>query len=92
MFIITHERGYTKILASGKLKHADYIKHLVPTIEKLAKDSDFRVMVVLNDMHGIELKAILDDLKFYIKNRRKFDKIVFMSNYLFIDSYHPLSL
>ena len=79
MFIITHERGYTKIIASGKLKHADYIKHLVPTIEKLAKDSDFRVMVILNDMQGIELKAILDDLKFYIKNRRKFDKIAIVT-------------
>jgi hypothetical protein len=57
MFIITQERGYTKIIASGQLKHADYIKHLVPSIEKLAKDSDFRVMVILNDMKGIDVTA-----------------------------------
>jgi hypothetical protein len=30
-------------------------------------------------MQAIELKAILDDLKFYIKNIRKFDKIAIVT-------------
>ncbi|MED7789273.1 STAS/SEC14 domain-containing protein [Francisella sp. 19X1-34] len=80
MFIITTENGYTKIVAKGKLLHADYINSLIPSIEKLAKDDKFKIMVVMNDMKGIELKAVIDDLKTYIKNRNKFDRVAIVTN------------
>lgn len=80
MFIITNENGYTKLIANGNLKHADYIHNLLPNIKKVAANNDFRIMVVLNDMQKAELKTILSDIKTYTQNKNNFDRIAIVTS------------
>jgi hypothetical protein len=80
MFKITNEAGYTKIVVNGKLTHADYIDTLIPKFEEISKSSYIKIMMVMNGFEGIELKAMLDDLKPACKYRKDFEKVAVVTH------------
>ena len=87
MFVITNERGYTKIVAQAILKHSDYIYNLIPSINKITSGSQFRIMVVLNDVQSIEIKALLKDLNIYVSHKNKANKIAIVTKKRFLLLY-----
>jgi DNA-binding protein HU-beta len=80
MFKISKEYGYTKIITQGKIKHTDYVDTLVPELESISASGSIKIMVDMTKFDGIELKAMLDDLKIGIKYRKLFNKIAIVSN------------
>jgi DNA-binding protein HU-beta len=80
MFKISKESGYTKIIAQGKIKHSDYVDTLIPELERISASGSVKIMVDMTMFDGIELKAMLDDLKTVIKYRKVFDKVVIVSD------------
>ncbi|AXA33494.1 STAS/SEC14 domain-containing protein [Francisella adeliensis] len=75
MFNITDESGYTKIEVEGKLTHKDYVETLIPKFEELAGKGKLKVLVIMSNFEGIEVKAMLDDLKTAVKHRKDFEKV-----------------
>ena len=80
MLKISKESGYTKIIAQGKIKHTDYVDTLIPELESISASGSIKIMVDMTMFDGIELKAMLDDLKTVIKYRNVFDKVVIVSD------------
>jgi hypothetical protein len=80
MFKISKESGYTKIIAQGKIKHTDYVDTLIPELESISASGSMKIMVNMTMFDGIELKAMLDDLKTVIKYRKVFDKVAIVSD------------
>lgn len=80
MFNILKEDGYTKVVVEGKLKHSDYIDTLIPKLDELSKLGSIKIMMVMTDFAGIELKAILDDIKTVLKHRKTFNKVAIVTN------------
>ena len=51
---------------SGKLLHQDY-ERFVPLLEKLIEEhGSVRCLVEMTDLHGIELRALWDEIKFHV--------------------------
>lgn len=60
--------------ASGKLLHDDYDR-FVPKLEKLiAEHGSIRCLVELADLHGIELRALWDEIKFDVRHARQIER------------------
>ena len=52
----------------GKLEHADYEK-LIPRLEAwLAEHGSIRCLVDMREFHGVELRAIWDELRFDVRH------------------------
>ena len=80
MFKISKESGYTKIVAHGTLKHSDYVDTLIPELDKISAEGSIKIMVDMTMFDGIEIKAMLDDLKTLIKYRKVFDQVAIVSD------------
>jgi|SaaInl4_135m_RNA_FD_contig_31_657549_length_488_multi_3_in_0_out_0_1 hypothetical protein len=61
---------------SGKLTHEDYVEHIIPKIDAvLEKHKKMSLYFELEDFHGWEWQAALDDFKTGVKHRRDIDKV-----------------
>ena len=59
---------------SGKLLHQDY-KQFVPRLESLIQEyGSIRCLVEMIDLHGIELRALWDEIKFDIRHARQIER------------------
>jgi hypothetical protein len=59
---------------SGKLLHQDY-QNFVPTVEKLIEEhGTVRCLIDMVDFHGIELRALWDELKFDVRHARQIER------------------
>ena len=59
---------------SGKLLHQDY-ELFVPALEKLIeKHGSIRCLVEMIDLHGIELRALWDEIKFDVRHARQIER------------------
>ena len=59
---------------SGKLLHEDY-ERFVPLLEKLIEDhGSIRCLVELTDLHGIEPRALWDEIKFDVHHARQIER------------------
>ena len=53
---------------SGKLLHQDY-QQFVPALEKLIEEHGcIRCLIEMTDFHGIELRALWDEIKFDVRH------------------------
>jgi hypothetical protein len=70
-------RGSGKVFGmkvSGKLLHQDY-QQFVPMLEKLIEDhGSIRCLVEMTDLHGIELRALWDEIKFDVRHSRQIER------------------
>lgn len=64
----------------GKLTHKDYINTLIPAIDELAKKGTIKVMIIIDDFTGMELKAIVDDFRTAISHRKDFAKMAIVTH------------
>ena len=71
------ERGSGKVFGmkvSGKLLHRDY-QRFVPILEKLIEENgSVRCLVEMTDFHGIELRALWDEIKFDVRHARQIER------------------
>ncbi len=59
---------------SGRLLHRDY-EEFVPKIEELiAAHGSVRCLVEMADLHGIELRALWDEIRFDIRHARRIER------------------
>lgn len=59
---------------SGKLLHRDY-QQFVPMLEKLIeRNGRIRCLVEMTDLHGIELRALWDEIKFDVRHARQIER------------------
>jgi SpoIIAA-like len=59
---------------SGKLLHEDYRK-FVPMLEKLIEEhGSIRCLIEMTDLHGIELRALWDEVKFDVRHARQIER------------------
>lgn len=59
---------------SGKLLHQDYTQ-FVPILEKLiAEHGSVRCLVEMVEFHGIELRALWDEIKFDVRHARQIER------------------
>jgi hypothetical protein len=59
---------------SGKLLHQDY-QEFVPMLEKLIEEhGGIRCLVEMTDLHGIELRALWDEIKFDVQHARQIER------------------
>ena len=71
------ERGSGKVFGmkvSGKILHRDY-QHFVPMLEKLIEEhGSVRCLIEMIDFHGIELRALWDEIKFDVRHARRIER------------------
>ena len=59
---------------SGKLLHQDY-QQFVPLLEKLIKEhGSVRCFIEMTEFHGIELRALWDEIKFDVRHARQVER------------------
>jgi hypothetical protein len=59
---------------SGRLLHRDY-REFVPKLEKLIADhGSIRCLVELTDLHGIELRALWDEIQFDVRHAGQIER------------------
>ena len=59
---------------SGKVLHQDY-ERFVPLLEKLIEDhGSVRCLVEMTDLHGIEPRALWDEIKFDVRHARQIER------------------
>jgi hypothetical protein len=59
---------------SGKLLHQDY-QQFVPRLERLIQEyRSIRCLIEMTDVHGIELRALWDEIKFDVRHARQIDR------------------
>ncbi len=59
---------------SGKLLHDDY-QQFVPMLEKLIEEhGSVRCLVEMTDFHGVELRALWDEVKFDVRHSRQIER------------------
>ena len=72
------ERGSGKVFGmkvSGKLLHRDY-QQFVPMLEKLIEEhGSVRCLIEMTDFHGIELRALWDEIKFDVRHARQIERL-----------------
>jgi hypothetical protein len=62
------------VRVSGKLAHQDY-ECFVPLLEKLIEEhGSVRCLVEMTDLHGIELRALWDEIKFDVRHARQIER------------------
>jgi hypothetical protein len=70
-------RGSGKVFGmrvSGKILHQDY-QQFVPMLEKLIEEhGSIRCLVEMTDLHGIELRALWDEIKFDVRHSRQIER------------------
>ena len=70
-------RGSGKVFGmrvSGKILHQDY-EQFVPRLEKLIEErGSIRCLVEMTDLHGIELRALWDEIKFDVRHARQIER------------------
>ena len=80
MITVQDKGRYCEVSLKGKITHADY-ELFIPTIENLLNDSDnFKVLVNVMEMNGLEMQVFVDDFKFGMKHRKDFHKIALLGN------------
>ena len=69
--IETLSRGSARVFGmklSGKVLHKDY-ERFVPMLEKLIQEhGTIRCLVEMTDLHGVELRALWDEVKFDMRH------------------------
>ncbi len=66
--------------AGGKLTHEDY-QGLIPQLEKaIADHGKISILMELQDLTGMEPRAVLDDLAFDIHHFRDFDRLAMVGD------------
>lgn len=75
MFELAEESGpFVVIRASGKLDAQDY-QVLVPELERIIEsEGKLRLLLLLEDFHGWDAGALLEDLRFDIAHRTDFER------------------
>ena len=59
---------------SGKLVHQDY-QQFVPRLEQLIEEhGSVRCFIEMTDFHGIELRALWDEIKFDVRHARQIER------------------
>jgi SpoIIAA-like len=59
---------------SGKILHEDY-QQFVPMLEQLIeKHGAIRCLFEMTDLHGIELRALWDEIKFDVRHARQIER------------------
>ena len=59
---------------SGKILHRDY-QQFVPSLEELIEEhGSIRCLVEMTDLHGLELRALWDEIKFDIHHARQIER------------------
>ena len=59
---------------SGKILHEDY-QQFVPMLEKLIEEHGaIRCLVEMIELHGIELRALWDEIKFDVRHARQIER------------------
>ncbi len=70
-------RGSGKVFGmrvSGKVLHQDY-QQFVPRLEELIQEhGSIRCLVEMTDLHGIELRALWDEIKFDVRHSRQIER------------------
>jgi len=70
-------RGSGKVFGmrvSGKILHQDY-QQFVPRLEKLIEEhGSIRCLVEMTDLHGMELRALWDEIKFDVRHSRQIER------------------
>jgi hypothetical protein len=70
-------RGSGKVIGmrvSGKLLHQDY-QQFVPRLEKLIEEhGSIRCLVEMTQLHGMELRALWDEVKFDVRHSRQIER------------------
>ncbi|MGO8901731.1 MAG: STAS/SEC14 domain-containing protein [Isosphaeraceae bacterium] len=62
------------VRVSGKLAHQDY-ERFVPLLGKLIEEhGSVRCLVEMTDLHGIELRALWDEIKFDVRHARQIER------------------
>ncbi len=62
------------IQVSGKLLHRDY-QEFVPMLEKrIEEHGSVRCFIELTEFHGIELRALWDEIKFDVQHARQIER------------------
>ena len=71
------DRGSGKVFGmrvSGKILHQDY-QEFVPRLEKLIEEhGSIRCLVEMTDLHGIELRALWDEINFDVRHARQIER------------------
>lgn len=74
MITMHHEDGLAVLEATEKIRQEDY-QRIVPQLEKaLEEKGKLRCLVHLHDIDGIELRALVEELKFDIAHRKHFER------------------
>jgi len=64
----------------GKLEHADYEK-LIPSLEAwLTEHGSIRCLVDMREFHGVELRAVLDELRFDVQHASEIERCGVLGN------------
>jgi SpoIIAA-like len=59
---------------SGKILHQDY-QHFVPSVEKrIEEHGSVRCYIEMFEFHGIELRALWDEIKFDVRHARQIER------------------
>jgi hypothetical protein len=76
MLQITENHGRLLALrVSGKLERLDYDR-IVPVVEAaIAAHAPIRVLIEMDDFRGFSAAALLEELKFDVRNRKHFERI-----------------
>ena len=65
---------------SGKLVKTDY-EHLVPEFERLVRQhGKLRVLISMNDFHGLDVGALWEELKFDIKHFADYERLAVLGD------------
>lgn len=75
--ISTPKKKLVHIRCTGKVRHKDYLKVLIPTLDKKIKSAgSLRIVFDLREMKKIEGRAIWDDYKFGIHHLKDIERMV----------------
>ncbi len=70
-------RSFGKVFGmkvGGKLQHQDY-ERIVPMLEKLIQEhGTVRCLVEMTELHGIEPRALWDEIKFDVRHARQIER------------------
>ena len=75
-----YKRGSVEVHASGKLHKSEY-DQLVPLLEDVIKEhGKVRLLFIMEDFHGWEVAAFLEEIKFDLKHFKHFDRIALVGD------------
>ena len=59
---------------SGKLLHQDYERFVPMVEERIAEHGSVRCLVEMTELHGIELRALWDEIKFDVRHASQIER------------------